>query len=106
MSRVRILSEMKESLSGLIEAESNSRGGLSVWVFIWWTTEQIESVEDLRDLSDPFWKKTLKTLHQNLDYQWGLHSHFSNPEDDQSRAEKAKMRLLRDLARISRQARD
>jgi hypothetical protein len=97
---------MKESLRGLIEAESNSRGGLSVWAFIGWTTEQIEAVEELRDLSDPFWKRTHKILLQNLDYQWGLHSHYSNSEYHQSRAEKAKKRLLKGLESIYRQARD
>lgn len=105
MSQSRLIDEMLEDLHELIEVESNSRNGLSVWVLIRWSTDQVQSVEDLRDLSDPLWKKTLRILNRNLVYQWSL-VNFDNSDSEEirSRAEKAKKRLLNDLKNLAKLA--
>lgn len=107
MSKSKILDEMISSLHGLIEAETNSKRGLSSGSLIQWSTDQIRSVEDLRDLSDPFWKKTLQVLQRNLDYQWNLVTYdYSDSEEIRSRGENAKKKLLKDLINLAKQVSD
>ena len=101
MSKESNLEVMKSDLLEIIEIESLSREGLSVGVLINWTQRQIQSLEDLRDLSDHFWKKTHQVLKRNLALQWGLLEIFSEPGEDKTlRAEKAKRRLLKDLTSL------
>jgi len=95
------LQAMKRNLLEIIEIGSLSREGLSVGVSITWTERQIQALEDLRDLSDPFWKKTHKVLKRNLDSQWELHEIFSEPGENRTlRSEKAKNKLPKDLTSL------
>jgi hypothetical protein len=98
MSKDKFLEELTASLLEVWEIESNSRQGVSVGVLISWTEKQLPGIRELRDLSDPFWKKLDRILGRNLDFQRDLHEFLSQPTQETiSKAEKAKKKLLNEL---------
>jgi len=52
-----------------VNAEEPSKQCLSVSFLRSWMSDQRAAITDLRDISDPFWKKFFNILDQNLTYQ-------------------------------------
>ena len=98
----QILEDLRElSLRATFERES--KGGLSVHFLLEWVDQRILVMDDLYDLTDPFWKKYKDILEKNASYAWqgvGVLLSDSEPEVNQY-AERALGKLSRDLLKLA-----
>jgi len=80
--------------------ERESKAGLEVYFLIEWIDQRILVIDDLYDLTDPFWKNYKNILEKNASYASQRLGMFLNPPDVNKEAEKSLRRLSRDLTKL------
>jgi hypothetical protein len=87
---------LRQRIAASKEFDSLSRDG-SATTLLELLNNEIQVLEDLRDMSDPFWKGVKSAIESTVDLNWEF---FLSPLDSKAKSQRLHQHLARRLAKL------